>query len=128
MFAPAATGLGVPTLVTAKSQFAVTGVVMDVLLLAEVGSLVVEETEEAAVMEATATEGARFTITIMSAELPDGRLAAEQVTLPVPPTAGVVQVQPAGAETDAKVVFAGVASRKVGAVAAAGPLLVMVCV
>ena len=105
-----------------------TVVITDVLLLADVGSLVVDETEDAAVIDGTITVGATLTTTIMSAELPEARDDAVQLTLPVPPTAGVVQVQPAGAETEAKVVFGGVASRKAGAAAAPGPLLVMVCV
>ena len=71
---------------------------------------------------------ATFTAMIMSAEAPDARLASVQFTFPVAPTAGVVQVQPAGTDTEANVVFGGVASVKLTAEAAAGPLLVTVCV
>ena len=125
---PAETGLGVPLFVTAKSQAALTGVVTTVLLLAELGSPVAEDTDEFAVIEATATLGATFTTTIMSAEAPVASVGSVQVTFPVPPTAGVVHAQPAGTEIEANVVFAGTASRKLTVEAAAGPLLVTVCV
>lgn len=125
---PAATGLGVPLFVTAKSQAVVTGVVMIVLLLAELGSLVEEEIEEFAVMVVAGTVGATFTTTMMSADAPEARLGSVQVTLPVAPTAGVVHVQPTGAETEANVVLVGTASRKLTVEAAAGPLFVTVCV
>ena len=124
---PAATGLGVPLLVTARSQAVVMGVLMVVLLLAELGSLVVEETEEVAVIVVTATVAATFTTTTMFADAPEARLVSVQVTFPVPPTAGVVHDQPAGIETEANVVLAGIASRKLTAEAAAGPLFVTVC-
>ena len=125
MVPPAATGLGVPLLVTAKSQAVATGVVMVVLLLPELGSLVVEETVEVAVIDAATTEDATFTTTTISADAPEAKLGSVQVTLPVPPTAGVVHDQPAGTEMEAKVVFVGTASRKVAG-AAAGPLLMTV--
>jgi hypothetical protein len=52
-----------------------------------------------------------------------------QVIVPVPPTAGVTQVQPEGALIDWKFVFGGVLWVKViPAVATAGPLFVTVCV
>ena len=123
---PAVTGLGVPLLVTDRSQTVATGVVMVVLLLAELGSLVVEETEEVAEIEATTTDDATFTTTMISADAPAARLGSTQDTLPVPPTGGVVHDQPAGTEMEAKVVLAGTASSKVAATAAAGPLLVTV--
>ena len=47
-----------------------------------------------------------------------------QDTVPVPPTAGVVQVHPLGVETDWKVVLAGTASVSVTPFAVAGPLFV----
>lgn len=126
MVPPAATGLGAPALDTARSQYAYTGVVMLVPLFPGLGSDVDEETDEAAVIDATATDGATFTTTMMSAEAPDARLGFVQVTLPVAPAAGVVQAQPAGTEIEAKVVFVGTASRKLTAEAAAGPLFVTV--
>src|SRR5580704_1448740 len=128
MLPPAATGLGLPLLVTARLQAVLTVVTMVVLLLAEVGSLVAEETDELAVMLAAMTVDATFTTTMMSAEVPEAMVGSVQVTLPVAPTAGVVHVQPAGAETEAKVVLVGVASVKLTAEAAAGPLFVTVWV
>jgi hypothetical protein len=104
-----------------------TGVVIVVLLLDELGSLVVEETEEFAVIEATVTLGARFTTTMMFADAPKAKVGSLQVTLPVPPTTGAVQVQPAGAETETNVVLVGTASRKLTAEAGPGPLFVTVC-
>jgi hypothetical protein len=124
MFAPAATGLGLPLLVTFRSQAVRTLVTTDVLLLLELGSVVPEEeTEEFAVIVATDTVGARFTTTMMSADAPATTLGLVQVTEAV-----TVHVQPTGAETDTKVVLAGIASVKLTGAAAAGPLLVTVCV
>jgi hypothetical protein len=94
-----------------------------VLLFEELGSLVEDETDDAAVMFDAATDGARFTATIMSADAPETSEGSEQLTDVV-----VTQVQPAGAETETKVVLAGIASVKVTAEAVAGPLLVMVWV
>jgi hypothetical protein len=127
MLPPAATGLGVPLLLKATSQASVTGVVTVVLLLARLGSEVVEDTDEVAVMVVAATVEVTFTTTIMFATAPEARLAGPvQVTLPVAPTAGVVQDQPTGMEIEAKVVLVGTASTKVTPVAAAGPLFVTV--
>jgi hypothetical protein len=124
MLAPAATGLGLPLLVTFRSQAVRTFVTTDVLLLLEVGSVVPEEeTEEFAVIVATDTVGARFTTTMISADAPATTLGLVQVTEAV-----TVHVQPTGAETDTKVVLAGIASVKLTGAAAAGPLLVTVCV
>src|SRR5438270_3660360 len=128
MLLPACTGLGLPLLVTAKSQSTVIGVVTVVVLFAALGSLVVAVTEEFAVIEAAVTLDGTFTTTMMSAEAPEARFGSVQLTFPVPPTAGVVQVQPTGADTEAKVVFAGVASVKLTPEAALGPLFVTVCV
>jgi hypothetical protein len=115
-------------LVTARSQATVTGVTTVVLLFAEVGSLVVAVTDEFAVIEPAASVDGTFTTTTMSAVAFTPSVGSVQLTFPVLPTAGVVQVQPAGASTDSNVVFSGVASVKLTAEAAAGPLLVIVCV
>lgn len=115
-----------PLFVTARSHTAMAGVVMVVLLFAEFGSLVVEETEEFAVIEVAVTLGARFTATMMVADALAAKVGSLQVTLPVPPTAGAVQVQPAGAETETNVVLVGTASRKLTAEAGPGPLFVTV--
>ncbi len=123
MLLPANTGFGVPLLVTAKSQSGVTLVTTVVLLLAELGSPVVAEMEEFAVIVATTTVEATFTTTMMSADAPAARVGSLQVTEAV-----ITQVQPTGAETEANVVLAGIASVKLTAEAEAGPLLVTVCV
>ena len=59
----------------------------------------------------------------MLADVPAVRLGLVQVTDVV-----VTQVQPAGAETETKVVLVGMASVKLAPEAAAGPLFVMVWV
>jgi hypothetical protein len=51
-------------------------------------------------------------------------LPSVQVIVPVPPTAGVTHVQPAGGIIDWNVVFGGVVCVNVAPVAAAGPLFV----
>jgi hypothetical protein len=128
MFDPAATGLGLPEFVTVKSQATLTLVVTLVLLLEESGSVVVAETDDAAVMEVAVTVEGTFNTTTMFADAPDATLGSVQVMVPVAPAAGVVQVHPAGGEIDWNVVFVGVASVNVAPVAAAGPLFVTVCV
>jgi hypothetical protein len=67
MFEPAATELGLPLLVTVRSQEMPTLVVTVVLLLAKLGSDVVAETVEVAVIVGTTTAGATLTTTTMSA-------------------------------------------------------------
>ena len=57
MFAPAATGLGVPTLVTARSHTGETVVTVVVLLFVRLGSLVDDDTVEVAVIEPAAIVG-----------------------------------------------------------------------
>src|SRR5271156_5214343 len=119
MFDPAATGFGVPLLVTIRSHTSLTLVVtIVVLVFTEFDA----DSVEVAVIAGATTVGATFTTTTISAVSPTAKLGSVQVTFPVEPTAGVVQVHPAGAITDANVVFAGVASVKFAVVAAAGPL------
>ena len=55
-------------------------------------------------------------------------LPSVQVMEPVPPTAGVMQLQPAGAVMDWKFVLAGVDCVNVTVVAAAGPRFFKLCV
>src|SRR6478672_9770039 len=101
MLLPAVTGLGLPLFVTVRSQLALTPVCTVVLLLLRFGSDVVAVTDELAVMFPPAVLAGTFTTTTMSAEVPEARLAESvQLIVPVEPTAGVVQVQPAGASTD----------------------------
>src|SRR5580658_56238 len=122
---PCVTGLGVPVLVTVKSQTMVTSVAVVVVLVFTTFDAV---TDEVAVIVPAAIVGATFSTTIMSAAVPDAMLGSVQLTVPVAPTAGVVHVHPTGAETDANVVLLGVTSVKLAVVAAAGPLFVTVCV
>src|SRR5579862_2550654 len=113
MVAPAATGLGVPLLLTARSQATVTGVLVLVVMV----SAFVAETEEVAAIAAAVTLEGTLTTTTMDADVVAAMLVSVQVIFPVAPTAGVVQFQPAGAETEAKVVLVGTASRKLTLVA-----------
>src|ERR1700730_7726573 len=105
MFEPAVTGLGLPLLVTVRSHYGLTLVTTVVLLLAALGSDVVDDTVEVAVTVAATTVGATFTTTTMSAVAPAASDGSVQITFPVAPTAGVVQVHPTGASTDWYVVF-----------------------
>ena len=88
------------------------------VLLARLGSLVVDVTEAVSLIGLVVTVAGTATTTMMSAEVFAARLDAVQVTEVV-----VVQVQPAGAETETKVVLEGIASLKVRFAADAGPLL-----
>jgi hypothetical protein len=56
------------------------------------------------------------------AEAPETTLASVQTTVPVPPTAGVVQFHPAGTLMLWKVVLAGTGRVKVAPTAVLGPL------
>src|SRR6516164_958045 len=101
----AATGLGARTLVTDGSQATFTLVVTGVPLLAEFGSDVVAPTEDVAVIVPIATLDGTLRTTTILADVPEFKFDGSlHVIVPVAPTAGVVQVQPAGADTDANVV------------------------
>src|SRR5258706_13761015 len=123
MLLPAITGLGVPLLVTAKSHSGVTLVTTVVLLFAALGSPVVAEIDEFAVMVATTTDGATFTTTMMSADAPAARVGSVQVTEAV-----MTQVQPTGAETETNVGLAGIAPGEVTVEGCRGALLLIVFV
>jgi hypothetical protein len=123
MLLPARIGLGTPLFVTVRSHAVMTVVVTVVLLLADVGSIVVEETDELAVIVCAAMFGATFTTTVMSTAEPALMLGFEQVTEAV-----TVHNQPAGGATETNVVLAGIASVNMTAEAGPGPLFVTVCV
>lgn len=91
------------------------------LLFVELGSLVVDEIVEFAVIVLAVTVAATLTTTMMSADAPEARLGSVQTT-----EAPFVQDQPTGAETETNVVLVGMISLKLTAEAVAGPLLVMV--
>ena len=128
MVPPTATCAGLPLLVTARSQEMPTVVFTLAVLLSVLGSLVDDVTEAVSATVPAGILEATFTPIMISADAPDARVAIVQLTLPVAPTAGVVQVQPAGVDTEAKVVLPGIASVKLTEEAEAGPLFVTVCV
>src|SRR5580700_8473990 len=119
MTPPAATGLGVPVLVTARSQASVTGVFSMLLVVAAF----VAESVEVAVIGVVVSVAATLTTTPMLTEAPEARLGSVHVTV----VAVVAQVHPAGAEAETTVVL-GMDSVKLTADAAAGPPLVTVSV
>ena len=55
-------------------------------------------------------DGLRWTVSVSTAVAPAGNVPMVHVIGPVPPMAGVVHVQPAGAAADTNVVPAGVES------------------
>jgi hypothetical protein len=102
-----------------------TFVIVVALLLAGIGSVVVDEVAEAVLLI-----GVVVPAVILSGKLAvakAARLAIVQVTVPVPPTAGFVQVQPVGFIIDENVVPVGMVSVNVTFKAVLGPLLVKVC-
>src|SRR6267142_593467 len=100
MLFPATTGDGAPELATVRLTAASTCVFTVVELLAALGSLIAEDTDEFAVMVVPSAVAAfTFTVTLMFAAEPAARLGFVHVTVPVAPTAGVTQVQPAGTIT-----------------------------
>jgi hypothetical protein len=128
---PTTTGLGEAALVTVSSACVVVPTTVDAnaVLLAELGS----PTDELAVAVSTITVPLAVPVfTFTTIEKVAAVLApivnAEQTMLPVPPLPGLTQVQPAGAETETMVVFAGTASTNVTLSAALGPLLVTIWV
>jgi len=108
-----------------KSDSRRTGTVVVAMLFVEFGSLVTDDTVPVVVMMDSSTALAlTFTTNWTEAVVLIGKLAALQVTVPVPPTLGVLQ--PIGAVNETNVVFAGIGKLKVTVDAVAGPLLVMV--
>src|SRR5436305_9704816 len=124
MLPPGKAGLGVPVLVTTRSTGALTGVLVVNELLPASGSLVVDvtltvlETAGAGKVEAT------WTTMVKVGAAPAAKPARVKVTVPVPPTAGAVVVQPAGAVAETKVVPAGMPPVRLTAWASQGPMSV----
>jgi hypothetical protein len=105
-----------------------TAVVAVEALLAALVSVVADEAD--AVLETTAPlpiDGPSATASVKVA-LPTAKDAFEQITVPVAPTAGVVQDQPAAADSETNVVPAGNGSESDAEAAAIGPALVTVSV
>src|SRR6266446_4753364 len=129
MLLPGITVAGVPTVVRARSAWM--PVATTSVAVAELGpkAWFVELTVAVSVITVPfAVPTFTFTtIEKLAAVLPS-MFNVVQTTLPVPPTAGVRQVQPAGADIETKVAFAGTASINVALSAALGPLLVTTCV
>jgi hypothetical protein len=131
MLFPAITGFGDATFVTVICACEVVPTIVDALavLFAELGSLTEELTVAVSVITVPFAVPA-FTLTIIenaAAVLPD-MLTVVHTTLPVLPTGGALQLQPAGTAMETKVVPAGTASINDGLSAALGPLLVTICV
>lgn len=111
-----------------RSADAATVVVAVALSLPILGSGVVDDT--VAVFESTvpaATDGSTAT-TKVNAAGPGANDAFEHDTVPLAPTAGVVQLQPPGDANDTKVVPAGKVSLNEAAAALLGPAFVTVIV
>ena len=111
--------------VTARSAETETVAFEVALLLPAFGSLVVEE--KVAVFEMTVPFGVAAltaSVSVNVALAPFASVAVVQVIVPVPPAAGVVQLQPPGEVSEVNVVFAGVASFNAMLWASVGPLLV----
>jgi hypothetical protein len=128
MFPPAATGFGKPAFVTARSACGLrTSVVSVAELLPGSGSVVLEPMVAVLVIiPPTDVSGFTFTTRVKLRVAALARLGLMAVTVPVPPAASVVTVQPAGAVNDTRVALAGRTSVRVTSIAASGPSLVTV--
>ena len=62
-----------------------------------------------------------WTLSVKLTDPPDAKSGVVQLAVPVPPTAGVEQVQPAGDASDWKVVFAGIGNEATESIAVSGP-------
>src|SRR5258708_6740738 len=119
MFCPATTESGVSVLGTTGSAEAGTRVASVAVWLALMGSVVVVLTFAVLLIDdAFATLGLTVTTRTKVGAAPAAKLDRVEVMRPVPPTGGVVEVQPAGAVNDTKVVPAG--TRSVSATLCAG--------
>src|SRR6266850_641778 len=129
MFWPAVTGSGMSILVTERSALSELTVVDCVaVLLAAFGSPALEATVAVLLIGLAAP---RFTFTTrvkVCGPAAVVRLGLVAVTVPVPPTAGVAVVHPAGATKETKVVPAGTLSVRLTLAAASGPAFVTVIV
>jgi len=104
----------------------ITGVLMVAVLFPVLGSPVALEVVAVLLRVVPAADPGTFTTSVKLAVALAAKLAVLQWTFPVLPTAGVVQFQPAGTESDWKVVAVGMVSSSTAVVAALGPLLVTV--
>lgn len=126
--APALTGSGASARVTERSADAATVVVATPLLSAGLGSLVADAAVAVLLITLPAVTAASTCTTSVNAALPMANVAFVQETVPLLPSAGVVQLQPPGAASETNVVPLGKVSVKVAVVAALGPALLAVIV
>src|SRR5882672_2133971 len=124
MLLPASTGTGLAEFVTDRSDESATCTLTEALLLAAVGSLVVDETESVCVMVVPAATFA-FTVTT---KVKFAVVLAGIATVSVQVSVARTHVHPAGPVSDTEAVFAGSVSVNTGALAATGPPLVTLCV
>lgn len=124
---PKGPGDAVFVIVTSAVEGVPTTDVAEAVLLAGVGSVVVEVTVAVFVMLVPiGLAGLIITMIVKFATPAAGSDAIEHVTVPVAPPAGVVhkKVGPAVWDSETKVVFAGMTSVSVTAAASDGPLFV----
>src|SRR5688572_1049728 len=125
------TGSGESVFVTERSASAMTAVVSVSLSLARLGSVVAETTMTVLLIVAPAGVAASMLTTKSKvAPAPAARVALVALTVPVPPTGGVVSVAagPLVWENETKVVPAGTVSFTTTSWASDGPALVTVIV
>ena len=128
MFVPSVADAGA-ILDTPTSAAVVTVVVAVAVLLAAFGSDVADVTAAEFVMVVlSATEASTCTTKLKDAEAPLANEPVVALTLPVPPTGGVVVAQPTGALSEKNVVLAGTASVSDTLAALPGPALAAVIV
>src|SRR5216117_1196691 len=121
---PGRTGSGESVLVMARSASARTVVVAMAVLFMRFGSKVAELTVAAlTIVLPSGAAGLTWTTRVKVAVAPLASVAVVQFTVPGEPTAGVVQVQPAGVGIDCNVVSSGSGSFMVTLAAAFGPAL-----
>jgi hypothetical protein len=130
MFAPGATVAGKPVFVTDRSASSAATVVVAVALsLPPFGSATAPAMVAVFVITVAPGVPASTATASVNTSLPAfAKVAMLHVTVPVPPTAGVTQDQPAGVASDWKVVPAGSGSVIVTVVESFGPLLLAVMV
>src|SRR5882762_872499 len=127
MLAPAATLVADGVLVITRSAWAAvaTVVVVTAVLLALLVS-VADVTVTVSVIVVPAAVPALTCTASGKLVTPGGKVAIVQVSVPVPPTASVLQAQPTGGANVRKFVFAGIASVNVTLAALLGPGFVSV--
>src|SRR5438552_4103210 len=118
-----------PVLVIARSAEAATVVLAEPVLLPELESgVVLVAVAELLMAVPAATLAPTWTTIVKLGVAPAATVGLVKVTVPVPPTAGALVAQPAGAEAETKVVPAGTTSERTTPWASLGPLLVRVTV